>query len=69
MSEIESDGVLRFMSLHDISVVGYTNWEPPQAEIRSYTYPDGSVKNSLTADELREFAAALEDMAEELAGR
>lgn len=59
-----------YESKHEIAVslVGVTNDWDAYAEVMAWTYPDGSFKNKLSADELREVATMLNDMADDLEG-
>lgn len=57
-----------YWSKYDISVslVGVENDFETYAKVETFGYPDGSVKNSLSPDELREVAEMLETAADKM---
>jgi len=62
--ERDDDGL--YYTHEDVAVRLFPTWTTPSAEIRAFSYPDGSPKNSLSVQELREVATMLNDAAEEL---
>lgn len=59
-----------YEEMYDVAVTFYQGMRgTPWAEVRAHTFPDGSVKNKLDPDELRELAEMLDTAADELEER
>lgn len=63
--EKEEEGAWSMYS-HEEVYLGVFHEEPEFAELKVSTYPDGSPKNQLRPNDLRELARMLEDAADEL---